>query len=123
MRLLLTTIILTMLAQPALSLTTRDLLDNCRPYVDNDFSMAGLSEKEYPAAVLCLGFMSGVMHTANTICSHSKSDNDKFLYGTSLSNTNDLLMEFFEVMSGVSDSAFLDTRPVPFIWLANTCKE
>ena len=47
MRLILTAIILTMLAQPAWAKTSGQLFEDCKPWANNGFSFDGLTETQF----------------------------------------------------------------------------
>ena len=73
MRLILTTIILTMLAQPVWAITTEGLLKSCKPFADNAFE---LSNPKDPRSSLsdgiCAGHMVSTVEQASALCAEYK---------------------------------------------------
>ena len=69
MRLFLTAVILTLLAQPALSMTNEGLLQSCKPFANRGFEYANQND---PIGIfkdgLCLGYMYGAIEQMAYLC-------------------------------------------------------
>ncbi len=62
MRLILTTIIQTILAHPVWAKTTGQLLKDCKPWANNGYLLDGLIEAQQLRALACHSFQSGIIH-------------------------------------------------------------
>ena len=93
MRFLLTTIILTMLPQPAWAVTTGQLFENCKTWANNGYLVDGLSEAQELGALACLSFQSGIIHLGSVAC----RDGDqpiRLIFGTSIKDPKVMTQKF-----------------------------
>ena len=121
MRLLLTTIIMTTLAQPVWAFSIGDLYRFCEPYFENSMSLTGLSEPEMDYTLACLGYHNGVLDTALAVCKYSENSGDKAAFGTSITDPNESVRRFMIYAKDARDE--WDAGPFPPYWISNTCKE
>lgn len=67
MRLLFTTIILTMFAQPLLAATVESLYKNCKPYANNGFELPQ-DQLGILNALMCRGYITATIENASAVC-------------------------------------------------------
>ena len=89
-RLLFTTIILTMLAQPAWAMSNEVLYKKCKPFAERGFELDlnGSTSRSLDDA-LCLGYILAVIEQANYLCSMPKvfqtlGPSDEFMRGVNI---------------------------------------
>ena len=125
MRILLTTIFLAFLAQPVWATSIGELYKSCKPFANNGFEMDGLSESQKLYGLSCWSFHEGARSAAYSICklgsSVGTSGEAKTLFATSITNTNVVVQRFINWAEDNPDE--WDKPALPFIWMANTCKE
>ena len=119
MRILLTTIILTLLSQPVWAINNGDLFRDCKPFANNGYSVDGLSEKQMVDALTCLGFFSGVMHHAQAVCAVSPDKKHKLLFGTSIEKPEVLTQKFLNWAEANPEK--WEYSVYPSYWILNTC--
>ena len=120
MRLILTTIILTMLAQPVSATTNDDLIGWCKPFSDNQFQIAGLTQDQETNAFLCVGFMMGVMTLASDICMLGDGW-QRNLFGTSITKPYTMINRYLRLME--AEPSRRKDRVMPGVFVRDTCKE
>lgn len=121
MRLMITTIILTMLIQPLNAKTNIQLYKECKPYANNGFSIRGLNESHQFGAVACVAFQAGILHLAAEICQFGFYERDRQLFGTSIASTEILTQKFLNWAEANPEKWEYFTNPSD--WLLGTCKE
>ena len=72
MRIILATIAFVMLATPSWAMDNEDLLDSCKVYANNNFTLSGLSDLKLLKASSCLGYMVSALEQSIIICSMAK---------------------------------------------------
>ena len=120
-RLILTTIILTMLAQPVLAVDTGALLKQCKPFANNGYSFDGLSETQLSKATICKAFISGILHHAFAVCQSSTHESSRVIFGTSIRNT-DVAIQMFLNWAEDNPNKW-DRIVIPPFWLMETCEK
>ena len=120
MRLILITIILTMLAQPALAKTTGDLFRECKPWANNGFSGGGLTEAQINGAMSCISFQAGIIHLGFFACQDGGSET-RLIYGTSITDTTVMTQRFLNWAEANPDEWEYTTDPRA--WIMGTCEE
>ena len=121
MRLLLTTIILTMLAQPALALTNLQLFEYCKPYANNGYSIDGLYNDQIHKSTAFTLFQSGALHHAHWVCKFASNKADKEMFGSSIMKPKISIQKF---LNWAEENTEWWGEPVaPVVWLQNTCKD
>ena len=123
MRLILTTVILTMFAQPVWAMSIDRLYTFCKPYAENQFQIDGLTELERFNAAICSGWHAGSQSTAETLCvlggGVGANAQVKNAFGTSITNSKTVIQLFISWAENNRDD--WQQRAMPFLWLANTC--
>ena len=120
MRLILTTIILTMLAQPALAKTTGELFKECKPWANDGYSGGGLTETQLRDAVSCIGFQSGVIHLGYYACLYGDSAT-RLIFGTSITKPEVMTQTFLNWAEANPDEWGYTADPRS--WISGTCEE
>ena len=119
MRLFLSTIILTLLAPPVSATTNDDLIGWCKPFSDNQFQMAGLTQDQQNGAFLCVGFMMGMMRLAEDVCMLG-DDWHQNLFGTSISKPYTMINRYLRVME--AEPIRRKDRVMPPVFIEGSCK-
>lgn len=119
MRVLLTTIILTLLAQPLQATTNDELVGWCKPIADNEFEFEGLSHNQQNGAFLCIGFMMGMMRLAEDVC-YLGDDWHQQRFGTSIASPRLMIKRFLNFME--SEPIRLKDRTMPSTFIEKTCE-
>ena len=88
MRLILTTIILTMLAQPVWAMTVEGLYKHCKPYTEKGFSADGTPGRL--SALACTSYIASSIENARSVCSEANQLHKLYLEG-SIELTEELL--------------------------------
>ena len=144
MRLLLTTIILTMLAQPVLAVTIEGLNRVCKTYANNSFEY-GDDLADIVDATMCTAYVAAVIDSAHSVCVSYKDTADILKEATDETAkgvlTGSLMMAKFNGSGATLDNlnaaiqAFLNYaannpkdwqyHPSPYPWLSETfpCKK
>ena len=120
MRLILTTIILTMLSQTALAKTTGELFKECKPWANNGYSGGGLTDTQFNGAMQCIAFQGGVIHLGFFAC----QDGDRttrMIYGTSIIDTEVMTQRFLNWAE--ANPELWEYTTDPRAWIMGTCKE
>lgn len=120
MRLILITIILTMLAQPALAKTTGDLFRECKPWADNGCSGGRLTDTQFRGAMSCISFQAGIIHLGFFAC----QDGDRttrMIYGTSITSTEVMTQRFLNWVE--ANPELWEYTTDPRAWMMGTCEE
>ena len=88
-RLILTTIILTMLAQPAIGNDLGKMYEVCKPFANTGYDLDSLGS-DFWKGIACSGYVKGATEMAQAICRVSSDEATKFVFGmdTELSNLN-----------------------------------
>ena len=121
MRLILTTILLTVLVQPVYAKTNLELYKECKPFANNGFSFAGLSETQQFGAIACSAFQAGVIHLAQFVCHAATNPVDRQLFGTSITSTQVLTQRFINWAEANPDK--WEYTADPSWWIVKTCEE
>ena len=145
MRLILTTIILTMLAQPVWATTNGLLYKSCKPFADRAFTLDPDTYVNHFKDGLCAGYISAAIEQAHHLCSSlstyreftSRYDGNigdaanlghqfaSKLYGTSATVSDlDAVIQAF-VNWAATNPQMWDATPNTSLWLSNLfhCKE
>ena len=141
MRLFLTAMILTMLAQPVSAITIESLYKNCKPYADRGFENAKVDDVVgLYAEALCLGYMIATIEQLNSICGDYQrvkkeySDRPDLVLGfrgaatinstsAELKDLNSVIQTFVNFAAANPDK--WDFTPLSYLWLKDAfpCKE
>ena len=120
MRLILTTIILTMLAQPVWAKTTGQLFEDCKPWANNGYLLEGLSEAQQLRALACHSFQSGIIHLGLVAC----RDGDhaiRLIFGTSIIEPKVMTQKFLNWAEAYPDK--WEYTADPRNWIMGTCQD
>jgi hypothetical protein len=120
MRLILTAIILTMLAQPAWAKTSGQLFEDCKPWANNGFSFDGLTETQQLRAVACNSFQSGVIHLGFFACRDGDSAT-RLIFGNSIIKPSVMTQRFLNWAE--ANPELWEFTADPKNWIMGTCKE
>ena len=119
MRLILTAIILTLLAQPVWAVKTGQLLKDCKPWANNGFSLDGLTTGQRRSAMACSMFQNGVIHLGIFACLDGDPATQLF-YGTSIYDPQAMTQKFINWAEANPDK--WEDVANPSFWIMGTCK-
>ena len=115
-------VLLAMSTQPAgaAGLTNGNVVQYCGAYINNSFSVAGLTENQQTMAFVCLGFHLGVQHSAQAVCAFSSNEVEKQKFGSAIDDVN-ALIQMSSTWAKENPKTW-DNPVIPHLWLGGTCK-
>jgi hypothetical protein len=124
MRLILTTIILTMLAQPAIGNDLGEIYEVCKPFADAGYDLDSLGI-DFWKGIACSGYVKGATEMAQAICRLSPDEATKFVFGmdAELSNLKAVMQSL--VNFAAANPQLWDTPALHPEWTSDAfpCKE